>query len=105
MKPVLLHALARAEIRESVAFYNDARDGLGDEFAVEVEEAIVRIGQQPRAGAPYKRGYRKCRVSKRFPFMVFYYEYPDHVWVATVFHGSREPDAWMDRTPEDADAE
>jgi toxin ParE1/3/4 len=105
MKPVLLHSLAQAEIRDAVAYYNDARDGLGDDFADAVEAATARIGRQPNSGAPYKNGYRKCRVSKRFPYMMFYFEYPDHVWVATVYHGSREPDTWMDRTPENGAAD
>ncbi len=100
MKPARLHSLARAEIREAVTFYNDARDGLGDEFADVVEEAIARIERQPKAVSPYRNGYRKCVVDKRFPYLIFYHEYDDHVWVASVYHSSREPDAWMDRTPE-----
>jgi toxin ParE1/3/4 len=103
MKPVRLHSQARAEIREAIEYYNGARDGLGDDFAADVEAAIARIGQRPTAGAPYKNGYRKRRVSKRFPYVIFYFEYTDHVWVATVYHGSREPDTWMDRTPENGD--
>ncbi len=47
MKPARLHSLARAEIRAAVAFYNDARDVLGDEFSDAVEEAIARIERQP----------------------------------------------------------
>ena len=103
MKPARLHSLARAEIRAAVAFYNDARDGLGDEFADAVEEAIDRIERQPKAGSPHRNGYRKRRVSNRFPHTIFYYEYDDYVWIASVYHGSREPDAWMDRTPENGE--
>jgi plasmid stabilization system protein ParE len=105
VKPVRLHSLARAEVREAVDYYDAAREGLGDDFADAVEAAIARIGSQPRAGAPHKNGYRKVRVSKRFPYMIFYYEYADHVWVASVYHGSREPDAWTDRTPENGNDE
>jgi toxin ParE1/3/4 len=100
MKPVRLHSLARAEIREAITYYNDARDGLGDDFRDEVETAIARIGRQPKACPPHGNGYRKCVLSRRFPYVIFYYEYEDHVWVATVYHTSREPETWMDRTPE-----
>ena len=100
MKPVLLHSLAQQEIREAVEYYNDARDGLGDEFADEVEAAIARIGRQPKASAPYGNGYRKCVFSKRFPYVIFYVEYEDHVWVTSVHHTSREPDTWMVRNPD-----
>lgn len=103
MKPVRIHSLARAEVREAVEFYNDARGGLGDDFANELEAALARIGRQPKASAPYGNGYRKCVFSRRFPYVIFYYEYEDHVWVASVFHTSREPDSWMDRAPENGD--
>lgn len=43
-------------------------------------------------------------MSNRFPHVIFYYEYDDHVWVAAVYHSSREPDAWMDRTPENGES-
>ena len=104
MKPARLHSLAQAEIRAAVEFYNDARDGLGDEFADEVEAAIGRIERQPKAASPYRNGYRKCVAGKRFPYVIFYLEYADHVWIATVYHSSREPDGWMDRTPENGPA-
>ena len=104
MKPVRLHSAAQAEIIEAVAFYNDARDGLGDAFADEVEAALGRIGRQPKAHSLYRDGYRKCKLSKRFPYVIFYYEYDDHVWVASVYHGHREPDTWMDRAPGNGDA-
>ena len=65
-----------------------------------MEAAIARIGRQPKASAPHGNGYRKCVFSRRFPYVIFYYEYADYVWVASVYHTSREPDAWMDRTPE-----
>jgi toxin ParE1/3/4 len=104
MKPVRLHSLAQAEIREAVAYYNEARDGLGDEFADEVEVAVARIGRQPKASSPYGNGYRKCVFSRRFPYVIFYYEYEAYVWIATVYHASREPDTWMDRTPENGDS-
>lgn len=100
MKPVRLHSLAQTEIRAAIAYYNDAHDGLGDEFRNEVETAITRIGSQPKASSPYGNGYRKCAFSRRFPYVIFYREYEDHVWIATVHHASRDPDTWMDRTPE-----
>ena len=100
MKPVRLHSLARTEIREAIEYYNDARDGLGDEFADEVEAALVRIGRQPKASSPYSGGYRRYFLGKRFTYSIFYIEYDDYVWVASVYHSSREPDGWKDRTPE-----
>src|SRR5262245_51876479 len=102
MKPVRLHSQAAAEIEAGIEYYNAARDGLGDEFRDAVQEAVELMRQQPRAFSPYRAGYRKL-VLKRFPYSIFYYEYDDHVWIATVHHASRQPDTWMDRTPENGD--
>jgi plasmid stabilization system protein ParE len=99
MKAVRLHSRATAEIEAGRDYYNEVREGFGDEFATAVEEAVELIGKQPKAFSPYRKGYRKV-VLNRFHYLIFYYEYDNFVWVATVRHASREPDTWMDRTPD-----
>ncbi|MBA4188695.1 MAG: type II toxin-antitoxin system RelE/ParE family toxin [Planctomycetaceae bacterium] len=101
MKPVRLSNGAAAEIDEAAAYFNDARPGFGDEFEAAVEAALDLIGKQPRAFSPYHSGYRKF-VLGRYRHLIFYREYDAHVWVAAVHHASREPDTWMDRTPDDS---
>lgn len=100
MKPVRLHSMATQEVRDGIAFYNDRRPGLGDEFADAVEAAVAFIGRQPKAKPVYKQNYRKFVLSE-FPYLIFYRELDDHVWVSAVHHASRAPDQWMDRQPED----
>jgi len=100
MKPVVLHSVAASEIEDAAERYNGLQAGLGDEFEDKVEETLRLIARQPKAFSPYPGGYRKCYLGKRFSYSIFYREYDDHVWVAAVYHTSREPDAWKDRTPE-----
>lgn len=100
MKRVVLHSLAGREIRESIAFYNGERDGQGDWFREVVEDSLAIIGRRPKAFSPYPGGYRKYVLPRPFPYSIFYVEYDDHVWIAAVYHASREPDAWKDRAPE-----
>ena len=103
MKPVVLHDLATREVSESEEFYDDRQSELGEEFVDAVEEALGRIGRRPRSFPIHKtvRGkvYRKL-VMKRFPFVIYFTEYDDHVWVPTVKHGSRDSEYWHDRAPE-----
>lgn len=99
MKPVVIGSAAGEEIEEGVAFYNGRRPGKGDEFRDVVEAAVAVIGRRPRASSPYGRRYRK-KVLSGFPYSIFYAEYPAYIWVAAVYHSSREPDAWMDREPD-----
>jgi hypothetical protein len=44
---VRFHPDALAEYIESLAYYESAREGLGDRFAGEVESAVLAIGRNP----------------------------------------------------------
>ena len=61
-----------------------------------VNDALNMIGRLPRAGVPYKIGYRK-RVVIDFPHAIFYLTYDHFLWVAAIYHGHRQPDGWMYR--------
>ncbi|HXD89245.1 MAG TPA: type II toxin-antitoxin system RelE/ParE family toxin [Urbifossiella sp.] len=100
MKPVVVHSLAAREIRESIDYYNGVRDGMGDKFSTVVERALKNIGRSPKASSPYPGGYRKFVLRRPFPYCIFYLQYEDRVWIAAVYHSSREPDGWKKRRPE-----
>ena len=104
MKPVRFSRDADAEVRDEVDYYNRQTPGRGDRFADAVEATAVFIGRFPKAGAPYRNGSRRRKVSG-FPHSVFYFEYASYVWVQAVHHGSRQPDTWMTRDlpPDDPD--
>jgi toxin ParE1/3/4 len=102
LKLVILHSEAKAEAKEAISFLNNQRDGFGDEFRDELEKAIERIRRSPKAYSPYRAGYRKYLMEKkRFPYQIFYFEYPTHLWIAAIYHAKREPDKWMNRSPND----
>jgi hypothetical protein len=63
---VVFLAPARAEFAEAVAYYNTQRDGLGEEFAEEVQRTIARISEYPEAWALLSRRTRRCPMN-RFP--------------------------------------
>jgi plasmid stabilization system protein ParE len=99
VKPIRLHPQAIDEAEEAIAYLNEERDGLGDEFWDELEEALEHIRRHPKAFSPYTGGYRKYLMGKRFTYQIFYVEYETYVWVASVYHARRQPDTWKDRTP------
>jgi toxin ParE1/3/4 len=100
MKPIIFHQDAEAELAAAIANYNEKRDGLGDEFQTEVEQATRRIAQLPTAGALHNAaGVRKCGV-RRFPYTIFYIELDESIWVAAVAHQKRQPGYWSSRQPE-----
>ncbi|MBI2927838.1 MAG: type II toxin-antitoxin system RelE/ParE family toxin [Verrucomicrobia bacterium] len=100
MKPVVIHSAARAELDEDVGFYERRAEGLGLDLLAKVEAAILKIQEAPQAWPPHKRtGFRKYHV-ERFPYLVFYLEMEDQIWIAAIAHGSRRPGYWMTREPE-----
>ena len=90
------HPEAEAEFLGAIDYYQDCEDGLGIDFAVEVQSAIDRAVQNPRAWAVLEDDVRRCQT-KRFPYGVLYSEEPDGVFVLAVMHLNRDPDYWQNR--------
>lgn len=97
MKPLVLHSDAIAELDGAVGYYQDQRPGLGLDFLSTVERALSKIQQHPEFGTPYKiRGLRRY-VLQRFPFLIFYAELEDCIWIMAIAHSKRKPDYWRKR--------
>ena len=97
MKPVIIDRRARAELDQAIAWYEKQRSGLGLDFHAEVEKALARIEENPAGGSPYKNTDYRFRLVRRFPFVIYYLELDDSVWVAAIAHASRRPDYWRRR--------
>jgi plasmid stabilization system protein ParE len=89
---------AAQEFYEASAFYNIQRQGLGQEFAKEVEDTIERMKQNPEAWAtvyPSKRA-RRC-LTNRFPYGVIYQIRQDTLLIVAIWHQRRRPQTWQER--------
>ncbi len=97
MKPAVIHSEARAELEAAISFYESRARGLGLDLQVKVESAVRAIQKSPESWPPHKRsGFRKYFV-ERFPFIVFYLELTECIWIVAVAHGSRRPGYWRQR--------
>jgi plasmid stabilization system protein ParE len=87
---------AAQEFYETVAFYNIQRQGLGQEFAEEVEDTIERIKQNPEAWTTVSssRRARRC-LTNRFPDCIIYQIRPDMLFIVAVWHQRRRPQSWQ----------
>ena len=84
---------ASNEVRESIAYYNEQREGLGLEFAFELKQTLLRMKHHPLAWAPLSDRVRRCRIN-RFPYSVIYEVRHDTLIIAAVQHHSRAPVNW-----------
>jgi plasmid stabilization system protein ParE len=89
---------AARELYEAIAFYDIQRQGLGQEFAKEVEDTIERIKQNPEAWATISSSKRARRcLANRFPYGIIYQIRQDTLLIVAVWHLRRRPHAWQDR--------
>jgi toxin ParE1/3/4 len=96
VKPATFHPQALAEIDEAVDWYNDKRPGLGFEFKEEANRSVAKIEADPGVGARYRSTDRRFFRLKRFPYVIYYKEFPDRVWIGHR-HARRRPNYWRNR--------
>ena len=87
---------AEAELDEAVAYYNAQRNGLGAEFAPEVDAAVQRISQYPDAWQRMAGGTRRCQL-RRFEYGLVYRVRGHVATIYAVMHLRRRPSYWRDR--------
>lgn len=93
---------AAQEFYEAVVFYNIQQQGLGQEFAKEVQATIERIKQNPEAWTTVfsSKRARRC-LTNRFPFGIIYQIRHDSILILAVWHQRRRPQIWQERISKD----
>jgi len=87
---------AENELKEAISYYNEQNEGLGFEFALEVQKTIERISQYPDAWTELSKRTRRCRCN-RFPYGIIYYLKDDLIIIVAIMHFKRKPDYWKNR--------
>ncbi len=97
MKPILVRRAAAADIKEAFEWYQTQRFGLGEEFREALRTALNRVAENPQLYQVIHRGTRRALL-KRFPYSVFFREYPQVIIVVACMRGRRNPKRWQSRT-------
>lgn len=88
---------ARAEFIETAAWYELQRPTLGAEFITGIDRCVALASGHP-CRYPVVHGDIRRIVAERFPYSVYYRAEADRVVVLTVFHASRNPLTWHQKT-------
>jgi plasmid stabilization system protein ParE len=94
--PLVVNALAEAEIAEARDQYEAARPGLGDDFLARLQAALDLIRQFPEMHAVVHADLRQARI-RRFPYAIYYRVSDTQSTVVAVHHTSRDPGSWRSR--------
>ena len=97
MKPILVRPAAAADIEDAFEWYQTQRFGLGEEFREALRSTLNQIAENPQLYQVIHRGTRRALL-KRFPYGVFFREYPQVIIVVACMRGRRNPQRWQSRT-------
>jgi toxin ParE1/3/4 len=100
VKFVVIHTDARKELDAAIAYYEAQKVGLGLDLLSEVEKTILKIQQNPNLGTPYKIEEIRRYTIQRFPYLIFYTELEEVIWVIAIAHSKRKPNYWKQRNIE-----
>jgi plasmid stabilization system protein ParE len=93
---VRLDLAAKQEIHQAALFYEDCREGLGQEFVDSVESAFEQIQQHPTVWRILKGRFRRYLL-QRFPYGIIYAVEGKVIYIAAVMHLKRKPGYWVSR--------
>ena len=91
------HPAVKQDVRSARIWYEGRRAGLGDEFMNEVRTVLDHIRDNPELYEVVRCNVRRG-VTNRFPYVVLYRVEPKRIVILGVFHGSRDPIIWDERT-------
>lgn len=99
---VKLHPDARAEVRSGALWYQEHRDGLGEEFVAAVDEVLLKIGKTPQlfprwVGTEKASSIIRKASLERFPYVVAFEQHKRYALVLAVAHQKRRPLYWLMR--------
>ncbi len=96
MPPYVVRPAAARDIESAYVWYEGEREGLGEEFLIEVRATIDAV---LRAAESYPVLHRQTRraLVRRFPYGLFYRIVDGIVVFVSCVHTRREPGTWKRR--------
>ena len=88
----VLRRVAELEFDDSIAWYENKREGLGQAFRATIENYFDRIAEHPEWFPKVRGEVRRAVVLGRFRYVIHFLVEKDRIVILSVFHTSREPE-------------
>jgi plasmid stabilization system protein ParE len=96
---LIYHPDAEAELIEAARYYEGRVSTLGAQFLDEADRAVTKILEAPGRWRILEAGVRRYSIP-RFPYAIYYRDYPGHLHILAFKHHVRHPDYWRYRISE-----
>ena len=93
---VRLRREAEEDLAVATSWYEQQREGLGQEFLDQAVAIFNAIAERPLLYPVVHRSTRRALMA-RFPFGIYFRVEADDVVIVAVMHGSRHPHRWQVR--------
>lgn len=87
---LLIRPLAANEIIDASDWYNEQKEGLGNEFIVELDAFFNTLLLNPSVYSYFEKPVRQGKID-RFPYIIIYEVFDDLIVVYSVFMAKRNP--------------
>lgn len=97
MRRVLFTEAARADLAETIDWYDAHAAQMVPQLRESLRAAVARIAANPKQ-FPVGPHQTRRALLRRFPYLLIFREAEEDCYVIAVFHVSRDPTAWQRRT-------
>lgn len=95
-KRLIIRTAAHADMAEAALWYEQQGAGLGEDFLFKLDSLFSLIKNNPEL-FPLRQRLARMAPLKRFPYVVIYRVFDEHISVVAVLHGARDPIHWQER--------
>lgn len=81
---------AVAMMQEAYRWYENQKQGLGEEFLLELDQYYIKLQNHPQFFGKIKKNFRQAAL-RRFPYVIVYEIIKNEVVVFAIFHTKRNP--------------
>ncbi len=92
MKRVRFTSLALQDVDKAARFYEGRKEGLGEEFYEQIDDAVSRIGENPEGYRNVFRELRRCTLRKFRDFALWFEVMSDRSVVVACLSSRRSPE-------------
>ncbi len=96
MYKLIIKPFAEEDAKDAANWYNEKREGLGNEFLLALEAALNAIQRNPNHYQVVYKGLKRA-LTVRFPYGIFFTIEEDTIYVLAIVHTSRSPKVWKKR--------